>query len=1159
MRKSYGRALAVSGALMALLAAVRPSAAADSVIWEIGKFDQSSAEFNARVNSQDPNSKPTFTVGLSTPAKDWPALQPGSENKDMGGRPYPYTIVFSLPAQPRGQYSLTVSVLLTRSRVPHLGVEVNGKSGVFYFHRKVSYSPGDFGVDSPIYGGDQIEIALPASALHAGENKLVLTALDDPQDGPGDSWLNYDALRLSQDTGERPRPPAVTAEPTVFYVEKDHQLRELTDVTVTLGEKVRQGEILLTARGESFRSDLSSARDFGEQRFEFALPEFSSPTAALFTVRLNGKAFKSRATLEPKRKWTLYAVPHAHLDIGFTDYQAKVAEVHNRNVDKLIEEIGQHPEMRFSLDGSWIVRQYLSTRNAVARDSFLKLVREKKIAVPVEYANLLTGYTSLEELIRSAAYTHRQHRETGIPFEYATITDIPAYTWSYASVLNALGVKYFAAAANSDRAPILLHGRWNEKSPFWWQGPDGNKVLMSYSRQYFQLSFICGLPEQEAGCRQSLPTFLQAFESPSYKPDAVLMFGSQVENTDLTPGEPQFLEKWNSRYAYPKMIFATFPDYFHYIDEHYGAGLETLVGDLGPYWEDGLGTDAWYGAINRSSQQRAPSAEKLSTIGAYLHKTVAGPADEIRQMWDDLILYAEHTFTSWGGYSRPESDESVRQLATKDHFAVDGRERVNSILDQSLSQLADQIHMPAPAGVVFNPLSWSRNGLVETDLDANMVITEYPQMTPVSVEVLRHQPDYDHVRFLARDVPSLGYKCYQAVRSTGQTAASAGESGLPPGNVLENEFYRIEVDPASGAVTSLVDKQLSRDLVDRASPYRLNQYLYVAGGDETATQLEYLSKALPLAKLTVTPSIGGRVVSVRKTPYGQILTYQTSGAHAPSIETDIILFDGEKKVEFINRLRKEPVRNKEAVYFAFPFDVQQPSFGYEIQNGWVDPRRDAWKGACREWFVTQHWVKVASADYAIGLVPLDAPLVTLGDIDRGTWPEQFDPKSATVFSWVMNNYWHTDFRRVQSGDYTFRYALTSGRELSPEFLSRFGRAEMTPLELGQLLYTDKFGNPERSLTPAPTSFLEVDVPNVVVENWKAAEDGQGTILRLLETGGRAGTAHLNFPLFDVQHAWVTNAVEENKRDLSVSKHSLEVEIKPHEILSLRIQASQVNR
>jgi hypothetical protein len=249
------------------------------------------------------------------------------------------------------------------------------------------------------------------------------------------------------------------------------------------------------------------------------------------------------------------------------------------------------------------------------------------------------------------------------------------------------------------------------------------------------------------------------------------------------------------------------------------------------------------------------------------------------------------------------------------------------------------------------------------------------------------------------------------------------------------------------------------------------------------------------------------------------------------------------------------VENKEAVYFAFPLAIANPRFSYEIQNGWVDPSRDVLKGGNVEWSTVQHWVREEGSDVAVGLVPMDSPLVTLGDIDRGTWPEKFIPMSSTIFSWVMNNYWHTDFRRVQSGDYTFRYMLTSGRELSPESLARLGRAAMTPLELQQVLKTDKYGDPDRPLSPTPTSFLQVDAPNVVVENWKTAEDGQGAIVRLLEVGGNSADVRLNFPLFNLQQAWRANAVEENQEELPVSAHSVEVKIRPHEILTLRVAAT----
>src|SRR5208282_835772 len=285
-----------------------------------------------------------------------------------------------------------------------------------------------------------------------------------------------------------------------------------------------------------------------------------------------------------------------------------------------------------------------------------------------------------------------------------------------------------------------------------------------------------------------------------------------------------------------------------------------------------------------------------------------------------------------------------------------------------------------------------------------------------------------------------------------------------------------------------------------------------------------------------------------------ILTVEAKDVNTPSVRSEIILFDDEKKIEFVNHVNKASVREKEAVYFAFPVAAPKPSFTYEIQNGWVDPSRDMLKGAGLEWFSLGHWVKASAGDWELAIVPVDTPLLTLGDINRGVWPQKFDPKSSTIFSYVFNNYWHTNYRAAQGGEATFRYVIKSGPSLSPEELARFGRAAMTPLETGQILDNDKVGNPDRPLEPGPLSFLRLDASDVVVENWKTAEDNNGTILRLLETGGHENNARLTFPLFSIKRAWISNAVEQNQEEIAATESSLEVSLKPHQIVTIRIVA-----
>lgn len=1151
IRTWSGSTLLLMGAMAAFAFTARTTgqetARDKNVVWQIGEFDQTSREFGRSFEFESDRFKPLFTVGQSkTP--DWPAVQVSSISDPRGKHSPGYTIVFRLPEGPKGNYTLRIAVLLVNPAVPDLMVEINGHKGRYYFDRKISHYPGDDRIDSPIYGADELNVDVPGSFLKAGENKLVLTAMEDADNSGASSSLIYDAVRLAVSSKEKLEPSA-TVKPTVFYKQRSNQFQEVTRVTVTSPEKLGSGSVELTVGIQHFHGKFAKTEECGQARVDFDVPEFGAGTAASVAIHTGGGTYQSSMRLNPERKWSIYFVPHAHLDIGYTDYQAKVVELQNRNIDKLLDFLPKNPGMRLSLDGSWVARNYLETRNEATQKKFMQYVHEGRISIPAQYASLLTGYTSLEELIRSLLYAHSLHQTDNVPFEYANITDVPSVTWSYPSVLNAAGIKYFAEATNSDRGPIVLYGKWNEKSPFWRTGPDGSKVLMANTRQYSQLWFVCELPPEVGQCRQGLPAFLQQFAAPDYRPDAVLMFGSQLENTDVRLSEPDFLAAWNTEYAYPKFIISSFTDYFKYIETKFGSQLATVSGDGGPYWEDGVATDAKNTSIDRGNQSRAVSAEELATVSRYLNPGLAVPKRLTDRIWTNLLLYAEHTWDSWDSVYRPDSEESVGQLATKDHYVAESQQAVNALAQQSLSQIADQIHMPAGSLLIFNTLSWPRNGLVEMDLERGMAITEYPEKIPVAFEVMREGPGYRHVRFLAKDIPAMGFKCYSLVARKDEQAAQGTASGTAS-DTMENNYYRVQVDAETGAVKSVFDKELKRELVDSASAYKFNQYLYVQGGAQT--QIVYMRKSLPLAQLTVTPASGGRMVGAKKTPFGQILTLEAKSARTPSVQSEIILFDGEKKIEFVNRVAKDAVREKEAGYFAFPVAAPKPAFSYEIQNGWVDTSRNMLKGAGLEWFNVMHWVKASGGDWDVAIVPVDAPLVTLGDINRGVWPEQFVPKSSTIFSYAFNNYWHTNYRADQGGEITFRYVMTSGAELTTENLARFGRAEMTPLEKDQVIDQDKVGNPERPLRPVPMSFLQVDAPDVVVETWKAAEDGRGTIVRLLETGGRESKARLQFPMLTLQRAWLANAMEEEEREIAVTGSTVEVPLRPLQIVTVRI-------
>lgn len=168
-----------------------------------------------------------------------------------------------------------------------------------------------------------------------------------------------------------------------------------------------------------------------------------------------GRRSRFAVELTPARKWNLFLVPNQHLDIGYTDYDSKVAELHARSVDEAMEMVERHPEFRFTFDGSWIVDEFLKGRSAEDQKKFPQFVQEKKLFVPAVYASNFTGFSGLESLIRSLYRSRQFAAEAGGDYDVALINDVPNASWSYASVLAAAGIKHFVVASGAYRAPFL--------------------------------------------------------------------------------------------------------------------------------------------------------------------------------------------------------------------------------------------------------------------------------------------------------------------------------------------------------------------------------------------------------------------------------------------------------------------------------------------------------------------------------------------------------------------------------------------------------------------------------------------------------------------------------------------------------------------------------
>jgi alpha-mannosidase len=402
-------------------------------------------------------------------------------------------------------------------------------------------------------------------------------------------------------------------------------------------------------------------------------------------------------------------------------------------------------------------------------------------------------------------------------------------------------------------------------------------------------------------------------------------------------------------------------------------------------------------------------------------------------------------------------------------------------------------------------------------------------------------------------VPAVGYKLFAFAPASDFSAFEPHrDSEAEQTKVIENRYYRITLDPEYGAIRSIFDKQLHRELVDAASPFRFGAYVYVQGADDAPWNSLYREGAAQrVPELHPTAAGNGRLVRVTRSAQGVTAVMESSAPNTPLIRTTIVLDEDEKRIDLLYRLHKDATLKKEAAYIAFPLAALHPEFRYETQNGWVDPAREELAGGSREWYTVNHWAAMSDGDATMAIIPRDAPLACFGDIVRGKWPAEFQPRSGAIFSWIMSNYWDTNFASSQGGDFEFHYTFVSAPEFNAAELTRMGWETMTRLESDPVHPSASAGRLPRD----DASFLSIDRPAVVLTAWKLAEDGDGSILRLEDISGHAGTVHISSRFLNITEAWRTNVLEDNEAKLPAGPDGTEVKVPAFGIVTIRIHTN----
>jgi hypothetical protein len=397
--------------------------------------------------------------------------------------------------------------------------------------------------------------------------------------------------------------------------------------------------------------------------------------------------------------------------------------------------------------------------------------------------------------------------------------------------------------------------------------------------------------------------------------------------------------------------------------------------------------------------------------------------------------------------------------------------------------------------------------------------------------------------FIANDVPAMGYKTYKVVPSKKKTNLISQEKTSV--NQVENQFYKINIDSSKGAIRSIFDKELGRELVDKDAAHQIGQLISrnCQTGQVETSHIKNISIS-ENGPLYTTIKIKGEM------------------SCCPRWTQEITIYNDIKRIDISTRVLRDSTPLRE-LFFAFPFKIEKPKFLFEATATVIEPIRDQLPGSNTDYYAIQHWADVYNDQGGVVWASIDAPVAEFG----GLWPGYLSQahhcveppgyghpflklgelNKAYIYSMAMYSNFITNFDNVDPGETLYRYSFSSYKGESDSERARcFGwGASNPPVSLWMK-------GPQEGYLSSKESFFNIDASNVILLTFKKADDENGYILRLMEMKGAQTQARLTLPILNIHHAYETDLVEEKPQELSSDSHSLDVTLKPFAIVTIRI-------
>jgi alpha-mannosidase len=743
-----------------------------------------------------------------------------------------------------------------------------------------------------------------------------------------------------------------------------------------------------------------------------------------------------------------------------------------------------------------------------------------------------------ESLVRQLLLGKRYFREKfGVDVRIGWNPDSFGYNWQLPQIYKRSGIDYFVTQKmdwnDTNHLPFKL---------FWWESPDGSKVLT-----YFPHDYDLGIEPEALG-----KDLAQARQRNPGLPEMMHLFGIGDHGGGPTRAMLDAGVHWTDpKLVYPKTFFGVAQGFFTDVEGKLDSGNSPVwnyktiasastqlptppVGMVSlPTWNDELYFEYHRGVFTsqadhkrnmRESEVWTLDAEKYSSL-AWL-SGLAYPSAALNEAWKKVLFNQFHDLAAGSGigviYKEAQRDYDVVRLTT-------GEASSNALAD-----IASRVDTRSPVDVmpvlVFNPLAWQRTDVVEFSVQMpngtkDGVAVVDSQNRPLSSQIVSTDAATNTVHLLVepKSIPSLGYSLLRVTPGHRDTPTDLSAHDL----TLENSALRVVVDPKTGCITSLFDKRTKFESIAAGAcgneliafadnPKQYDAWNIDADFDKSFTRLDSVDA----------------VELIEHGPLRAMIRVTRTWQHSKFVQ-DITLYANLDRVDVVSDIDWHETHV--LLKAAFPLAASSDHATYEIPYGSIErptTRNNSWESAKFE-VPALRWADLGDAAHGFSLINnskygYDAKdnVLRISLLRSPTWPDPYADRELHHFAYSL--YPH-------AGDWKQALTILRGYEFN---------SKLKAWPVGQ----------HTGASAAEQSFVSVNQDNVVLTAVKKAEDGDALLFRFYEWAGKSSEVQLAVPA-GATSATLTNLMEQPEGPgLVLSRDGkVTVPVHPFEIVSVRVE------